>query len=377
MFGKRSELRGRRCSSGLARFAVLATVLLSATLSISGIFLSAIEGTAVDEVGKPLSGIWLSFTDPKNGRHFTAKTDTTGRFVYIAVEPSVYTLSVERERKKPVVFENVSIPWSSAPQVMTIDLQKGLVKVSRQIVVPESFSGDSQPIAVPAPVVREDTVAKAINEHLAFGRELSQQGKWDEAIREFQAATDIDSSRDLPWALMAQAYCEEAAQAANRDALLQRCVANYKNAIALSPQAAYLNNLGAAYVQRAQYGDAAAQFRDAERLTPEHALLYEQNLGVALLKQAETQNNAESIGLMQQAVTAFDRVLAGDAKRADVYYWKGMCLLRLAAAETPGTSYQSAANAFDRYAELAPQGHFIAEVRTLRQGLKEMSEAKN
>ena len=67
------------------------------------------------------------------------------------------------------------------------------------------------------------------------------------------------------------------------------------------------------------------------------------------------------------ALAAFSHVSAVETKNAEVFYWKGICQLRLAANGLG--SYKDVAAEFQSYLKLAPHGRFAAEVQAMLKAL--------
>lgn len=344
----------------------------SAHPALAGIWLTSITGTCLDEDGKAMEGAALRFTDPTNGRHFEVTSGSDGKFAYIAVEPAHYRLDVYRTRHQQVTFPGVHLEWSHEPLLVEINLQKNAVTVTRQVMLAESF-GTEQP-ALAAPEGRDAAAARAINQQIAAAKAFMDAGDWEHAIAAAKAATEIDPSRDLPWAWLANVYCGEAAHTTVPvDSLLQNCVQNYKYAITIAPDPTYYNNLGAAYSSLKSWKEAAENFRAAAQLNPDRASLYHQNLGAALLNQSESLPDSEALPTLQLALTEFSSAVANPPPVSEAYYWMGLCQLRLAAAEISGSSYKLADDAFRRYLELAPGGTYAAKARAMLDGLQEFA----
>jgi Tfp pilus assembly protein PilF len=357
-----------RTSACLGRAAIVFALLLWAQTSFAGIWLASLDGVCVDEHGKPLSNTAVHFTDPKNGKYFDVRTDSAGRFFYIASQPSIYTLLIKRDRRPPVIFEDVDIPWSSQPLILEINLQRNTVTVTHKTLQPEFFRQDESQSALRAQGSSDQATVAAINQQLAAAKQLSDRGDWQGAIRALWDAIEIDPNRDLPWALLGAAYYGAATHSAEGGkAQLEQGVTSYQKAIAIAPSAAYHNNLGNAYVKLKQYDDAVEQYRQAELLSPDQSSLYQQNIGMALVEEAQAHPNDSALELLQQAEAAFSHVPAGETKNAEVFYWEGICHLRLAANRLG--SYKDVAADFQSYLKLAPQGRFTAEVKAMLQAL--------
>jgi tetratricopeptide (TPR) repeat protein len=366
------ELPGNRAISALLCFAVLLAWLTVTSPAEASVWLSSITGTCIDEQGKPLADAVLRFTDPANGRHFEVTSDADGRFNYIAVEPSRYRLDIYRTRHQQVTFAGLYLEWSFRPLLLEINLQKDSVTISRQVMLAESF-GSEQPAAAAAES-GDAAKARAINQQLAAAKAFMDAGDWDRALTAAKAATEIDPGRDLPWAWLANIFCEEALHAKPpTDAALQNCVQNYGYAIAIAPNATYYNNLGTAYSGLKNWREAAENFRAAAQLNPGRATLYRQNLGAALLNQAEALSPKDGLETIQLALVEFTSAATSAPPLPEAFYWQGLCQLRLAAAEIPGSSFKSADKSFRRYLQLSPTGQYASQARAMLEGLQEFS----
>jgi tetratricopeptide (TPR) repeat protein len=357
-----------RTPARLLRPAIVFALLLSVPAAFAGIWLASLDGTCVDEHGRSLSNTTVHFTDPKNGKYFDVRTDAAGKFFYIAAQPSIYTLLIKRDRRPPVIFEDVDIPWSSQPLLLEVDLEHNTVTVTRKTVLPEFFRQDESQAALLAQGNGDQATVTAINQQLAAAKQLSDRGDWQGAIRALWNAVEIDANRDLPWALLGAAYYGAATHSADGGKpQLEQCVTSYQKAIAIAPAAAYYNNLGNAYVKLKQYDDAVEQYRQAELLSPDQSSLYQQNIGMALVEQAQSHPDDSALELLQQALAAFNHVPAGETTNPEVFYWKGICQLRLAA--NGKGSYKDVAGEFQSYLKLAPHGRFAAEVEAMLRAL--------
>jgi Tfp pilus assembly protein PilF len=360
----------RKLSTAINASFILALLLFTQS-SFGAIWLASLDGICVDEHGKPLTATVVHFSDPKNGKYFDVRTDSAGRFFYIAAQPSIYTLLIKRGRKPPVIFEDVDIPWSSQPLQLEVNLERNAVTVTRKTMLPEFFRQDETQGMLSAQGNGDQATVAAINRQLAAAKQLSDQGDWQGAIRALWNAVEIDSNRDLPWALLGAAYYGAATHTAEGgQALLEKCLTSYQKAIAIAPSAAYHNNLANAYVKLKQYDDAIEQYRQAELLNPEQSSLYQQNMGMALVEEAQARPNDSALDLLQLALQAFIRVSAADARNSEIFYWKGICQLRLAANGL--ASYKDVVADFQNYLKLAPHGRFATEVNAMLQALPDV-----
>jgi tetratricopeptide (TPR) repeat protein len=352
------------------RVLILATILYPAFLT-AAIWLSAITGTCTGEDGRPQAGAVLRFTDPANGKYFEVTTNLEGRFTYIAVAPSHYRLDVLRAKQQTRTFPDIYLEWSSRPLLLDVDLHNQSVKVTRQVLVAESFGAELPAPAVPVPDTSDADVARAINDKIAAIQNYIAKQDWDNALSAAKSATEINPKRDLPWAWLANVYCSEAQHSASTSAAtLQNCIHYYKEAVSRTPSPAYFNNLGVAYSSLQEWDKAAENFRAAIQVSPENTALYRANLGAALLKKSEGSDKPKNIEALQSAEKEFSQAAVAVHALNETYYWKGLCELRLAALEVPGFSYPMAGESFARYLQLVPNGPYASEARDLVEGLE-------
>ena len=90
-----------------------------------------------------------------------------------------------------------------------------------------------------------------------------------------------------------------------------------------------------------------ANYNKAAQLDPAHAATYLFNEGAVL-------TNA---GKVDDAIVAFDKVIAADPTKAEAYYWKGVNLIGKATLKGDKmVAPEGTAEAFQKYLELQPQG---------------------
>src|SRR6516162_4854995 len=161
---------------------------------------------------------------------------------------------------------------------------------------------------MPVPDKGDAESAQAINEKIAAVRAYIATRDWDAALSAAKLATEIDPKRDLPWAWMANVYCSEAQHLSSPpDTTLQNCIHYYEQAISISPNPTYFNNIGVAYSSMQQWDKAAENFRAAIMASSENTALYRANLGAALLKKSEGTDNPQIIEALRSAEKEFSQ----------------------------------------------------------------------
>jgi len=191
-------------------------------------------------------------------------------------------------------------------------------------------------------VTKQNEKIKGLNAKLAEARDLEKAGNYDQAITILQEATTADPSKDLLWAYLGDAYrgakkYPEAAEA-------------YQKALQINPNSgAYHNGLADAYAKSGQTEKAMAEWNAAATAEPANAATYYFNEGAVLT----------NTGKVDDAITAFDKTIQIDPKRADAYYWKGVNMIGKATLKGDKmVAPEGTADAFNKYLELDPSGKY-------------------
>jgi len=127
--------------------------------------------------------------------------------------------------------------------------------------------------------------------HVCLGVIDNGTGKYEDAVKQFQSAVELDASNEEAYKGLATAY--------DRLGKTQDAEITYKKIIALRPNywLGY-NLLGAFYLRQAQYDDASKMFQKVVETTPESFRGYA-NLGATLLYEAKY---AEAIKPLEQSL---------------------------------------------------------------------------
>jgi tetratricopeptide (TPR) repeat protein len=357
------------------RFAAACAVLCFAIKCLAGLSLVQIDGTCTDDAGKPLANVTLKFSEAQTGRKFSVSTDAKGKFFYGAVEAGTYNISVERGSAKLIDFQNLAIPWSTQPLLLTLDLAKRSVAINRQTKQDESFGTSESPKGLAATLIGDDNKTVALREAIAKAESQGSRGDWLGAIATLKPVSDTTGQdRDAIWGLLGSAYYEAAMKSDDEETLLQQSVEAYKKAITLNAAGAYYNNLAQVYMRLDQWDDAISQFRTAVKASPENRALYEQNLGGALLEKVQTQPDEDTTDELNAAIQAFDDVLTLKPDNAEAYYLRAICQVRLLGLQHRLELYPQIEHGLKKYLELQPKGVHADEVRLLLESVTQAEE---
>ena len=319
-----------------------------------------VKGVCKDLEGKPIAQADVEWTGTESGHVYKLKTNNKGEYFSLGIVPGKYNVKLSKDGKELYHFTNV--PVVADQVVQDFDLKKEQVALAQgQGMTPEQAAKAKE---VMAKAEAERKTVGTLNEKLNAAKAASDAGDFETAITTLNEANQIDSTRDLIWFKLADAYRMSApkqADPAEKQKRYEMAATNYQKAIDLrsaseqaqkDPEnnvkmAAYYNNLAEAYSKSNKVDDSVANYNKAAQLDPTHAGTYLFNEGAVL-------TNA---GKVDDAIAAFDKVIAADPTKADAYYWKGVNLIGKATLQgdkmvaPPGT-----AEAFQKYLELQPDG---------------------
>src|SRR6266550_2683631 len=136
---------------------VLVLIAMLAALGIPTAFAQAtgtVKGVAKDMQGNPIAGATVEWYNTDNGRKYTLKTNKKGEY---------FSLGIEQEQLK--------------------QMQEAQEKQAKEV-----------------------TTVKSLNEKLQAANQSMQAQDFDSAINTLNQATQVDTSRDLLWARLGDAY---------------------------------------------------------------------------------------------------------------------------------------------------------------------------
>jgi tetratricopeptide (TPR) repeat protein len=347
---------------------VLAAGLLSAPLAFAQTT-GTVKGVCKDSEGKPIAQAEVQWTGTESGHTYTLKTNNKGEYFSLGIVPGKYNVKLSKDGKELFHFTNVPVGLDET--ALDFDLKKEQVNAAvGQGLTPEQAKAKAEAAAKAA---SETKTVGTLNEKLNAAKAASDAGDFETAIATLNEANQIDSTRDLIWFKLADAYRMSATKQtdpAEKQKRYEMAAANYQKAIELrsasetaqkDPEnnlkmAAYYNNLAEAYSKAHKIDDSVANYNKAAQLDPAHAATYLFNEGAVL-------TNA---GKVDDAIVAFDKVIAADPTKAEAYYWKGVNLIGKATLKGDKmVAPEGTAEAFQKYLELQPQG-------TLAQPAKDM-----
>jgi tetratricopeptide (TPR) repeat protein len=345
------------------QFIIPLLLVLVVGLSAPPVFAQAmgsVKGTCKDMEGKPITQAQVEWVGVETGRKYTLKTNNKGEYFSLGISPGKYNVKLSKDDKEIFHFSNVSVTVDEI--VLDFDLKKEQsAAVQGQGVSAEQAKQIQEQQAKAA---KETNTVKALNDKLNAAKTASDAGDFETAIATLNEATQIDSTRDLIWFKLGDAYRSSAPKQtdpAEKQKRFEAATTNYQKAIDLrtaseqaqkdpnnnATLAAYYNNLAEADAKSNKTDDAVANYAKAAQLDPPKAGQYLFNTGAVL-------TNA---GKVDAAIVAFDKVIAADPNKAEAYYWKGVNMIGKATLKGDKmVAPEGTAEAFQKYLELQPNG---------------------
>ncbi|MGB9203213.1 MAG: carboxypeptidase regulatory-like domain-containing protein [Terriglobales bacterium] len=348
---------------------VLAVGLLSAPLALAQTT-GTVKGTCKDIEGKPLAQAEVDWTGTESGHVYKLKTNNKGEYFSLGIVPGKYNVKLSKDGKELWHVNNVAVGLDETP--LDLDLKKE----QSAAIQGQGLSGEQAAKAKEA-LAKAETERKTVgtlNEKLNAAKVASDAGDFETAIATLNEANQIDSTRDLIWFKLGDAYrlsAPKQTDPAEKQKRYEMAATDYEKAIQLRgasetaqkdpdnnvKMAAYYNNLAEAYSRAHKIDESIANYTKAAQLDPAHSATYLFNEGAVL-------TNA---GRADDAIAIWDKVIAADPTKATAYYQKGVNLI---AKETIGADGKvvappGTAEAFQKYLELDPNGPFAEGAKAM------------
>ncbi len=327
-----------------------------------------VKGVVKDVQGNPIADAVVVYANQDTGQRYTLKTNKKGEYFSLGVGPGKYTVSLYKTaddaKANKDMFHVNGFQVALDENTLDFDMKKEQEKQAQgQGLTPEQLKQRQEALEKQK---KEASTVKTLNEKLVAANTSMKAGDFDAAIATLTEATQIDATRDIIWAQLADAYRGSALKQTDRAEKTKRldeAVTDYQKALDIKQKsmetkktpddnkqlAAYYNNLGEAAGKAGKVDDAVKAYTQAAQINPEGTAGYYYNAGAVL-------TNA---GKIDDAIAAFDKSIAADPTKADAYYQKGVNMIGKATLQgsktvaPPGT-----AEAFQKYLELQPNGPY-------------------
>jgi len=299
-------------------FCVFCAVLIIFPLTLICVTKGGIKGHVVDEDHNPVEGVQLTITSveyPSN--KLTLKTNEKGEFIQIGLEPGYYQVVCEKEGFSPK-SEQIRVHINEIADI-TLELSSP----QEQIEVKE------------IPGQKESQRAY----------KLYQEGKYEEALAEYQGAIDKNPEEVTNYFNLGVTYL---ALEKNEDAII-----SFKKTIELDPENfSALKFLGQLYAKENDTQQAEVYLSRAAGLSEKDPELF-YNLGVMRMNAAN----------YPEAIEAFEKAITCDENYVDAYYQVGLLYINQ-------NQTDKAIAVFEKFLEVSPEDPRAPSVRKIMEMLE-------
>src|SRR5258708_4624448 len=240
-----NRLALRREATMKRHFAVFVFVLLMLGFCAPLVFAQAagtVKGVCKDAQGNPIADGIVVYANQDNGQKYTLKTNKKGEYFSLGVAPGHYTVTLYKNaddaKANKELFHFGKFPVALDENTLDFDLKKQSEDSAKgQGLTPEQIK---QMQEAQEKQKKEVTTIKSLNEKLSAANTAMQASDFDTAISTLTEATQIDPTRDVIWARLADAYRGSALKQTDRAEKTKRldeAVVDYQKALEIKQKA--------------------------------------------------------------------------------------------------------------------------------------------
>ena len=300
-----------------------------------------VKGKVTDANGKPIEGAVVTIEgSDSGGRKFTVKTNKSGDFIQIGLQPGQYKITATKDALTQTFNQRVSLD---------------MVEVNFSLK-PGGGGGEASAEDRKKAEAKNAAVKTAFSEGVA----LSNAGKNDEAIAKFTEVLAVSRS--------AWSATPTSAPTTRRRRTGPRPRRSYKKAIEVDPNSADgYTGLANVYNAQKKFDQAAEASAQAMKLSARPARRAAAPGGGGNARASFNQGvilwNA---GKIADAKKQFEDAVKVDPKLAEAHYWLGMANLN----EGTPDALKAAVPHFDEYLKLAPTGQYAEQAKGILTSIK-------
>jgi len=300
-----------------------------------------VKGKVADASGKPIEGATVTIEgSDSGGRKFTVKTNKSGDFIQIGLQPGQYKITATKDNLTQTLNQRISLDMvevnfslkpgggggeASAEDRKKAEAKSAAVKTAFAEGVTLSNAGkNDEAIAKFTEVI--GMVPKCVECYANIGANYAQKKDWPKAEEAYKKATEVDPNSAEGYTGLANVY--------NAQKKFDQAAEASAQAMKLSAAA------GAAGGAAGGGGNASASF----------------NQGVILW----------NAGKIADAKKQFEDAVKVDPKLAEAHYWLGMANVNEGTPE----ALKAAVPHFDEYLKLAPTGQYAETAKGILSTIK-------
>ena len=337
----------------------------------------AIEGTVRGEDGKPLAGAEIRIQNVTRAWKYKTKTDKKGHYYHGGMamgDTHNVTLIINGEeranmngirigqaaaagRAKLLGFANVvdfnMQEFGDSTRAEEAGIQLG---ESGKLSQEQRQKLDQQDEAKRTKREKMDNLNQAFGD----GVDALSAGNYEVAIARLEEAAELGAEQPAVFANLGEAYTRAGSSKSGTEAraLFQKSAAAHEKAMALSPgDYTHRVRLGMSLAYAGEFQRAEEELVKCAELDPANGAKYLYNLGVLL----------SNSGRGKEAAEAFRKATKIDPSYPKAWYQLGRSLVPAAKVDETGKSIPAPGTmeALEKYLELAPDGGYAAQARSL------------
>ncbi len=321
-----------------------------------------IHGHIQDPAGVAVAdGIVTLSTDGGKTAKYTFKSDASGDYKGDDIAPATYTESLRRPDTPPDKvldqFPEVKVTaGADTAQDFDMTRQEYISKLT-----PEQRKQLEEVRTKNASALKENAVIKNLNADLLKAREDNKAKNFTEAEQLMLRDTQAKPDAAVLWLELGIA---QAGQKKNSDAetSLRKAIDLEGQSKKPNPevQAGANNALGEVLSNEGKVSDAQTSYDSAAKINPTQAVMYYTNEAIIM----------DRAGQVDGTVAAADKAIAADPNKPIPYYLKGKALINKATVDQKTGKIvlpPGCAEAYQKYLDLAPDGPFAPEVKSVLQ----------
>jgi tetratricopeptide (TPR) repeat protein len=265
-----------------------------------------IKGKVTDDKGAPIVGAQVTIQGIDVYRNFNVKTDKKGQFFYLlGIQSGAFRVIARAQGFQPEYKDNVR-PQLSEETEVNLQLKPG---ADQKLPFEMSDAERAEAIKKYDDAKKRQAMSAEIQATFKLGVQLTEEGKYDDAIAEFKKALEKLPDEPVIYASIGNAQSK---QGKNEEAL-----ASYDKAISINPKdPSFYTSKGVLLNQMGKTTESQEAFKKASELDPASAAQSFYNIGVTLVNS----------GKAAEAAEAFKQAITADSNFAEAYYQLGMSL---------------------------------------------------
>lgn len=314
-----------------------------------------VHGHVNDPLGTPMSGVQVKLSTDGQTPKYSFTTDDNGDYKGSGVAPGTYFFILYNKKNQPVDEFRDVIVAAGADKEQNFDLSRPdyIAKMS-----PEEKKAYEAAKKANAQISKENSQIKNLNADLKEARKDNADKNYAQADQLMSRDTALKPDASVLWVELGRAQ-EGEKKYPDAATSLQKAVE--VDAASKKPnmdiEAAAENSLGEVLADLGKADQSQAAYEAAVKDDPKNAAMYYGNEAIMM----------DRLGNVDATVAAADKAIAANPNNPIPYYLKGKALINRATVDKSGhiVAPPGCAEAYQKYLELAPNGPFAADAKSI------------